>query len=304
MPKVSVIIPNFNHAKFLTERIDSVLNQTFSDYEVIILDDCSTDNSKEVIDSYRSHDKIVHIEYNTQNSGSTFKQWEKGIKLAKGEWIWIAESDDVANKEFLNFLMRTKDESAGIVYCRSEMIDDLNQSIDLYGFSTMPDPNIYSKFGQSFTRQGSTFVMEYMLRNNFIPNASAVIFKRDKVCFSVFKIINNTRLLGDWLFWLHILKQTNIGYVYDILNKFRYHCNTVRSKTHYTATRLVEYRSLVRFLKINFGYGKEAIDCLLFHYRKGEVNSKDITFKQHLQILTFIFLRRPLLLLKTYLRKQ
>jgi glycosyltransferase involved in cell wall biosynthesis len=101
-PLVSVIIPNYNHAAYLNERIDSVLNQTFRDFEVILLDDCSTDNSREIIESYRGHEKISQIEYNEVNSGSTFIQWKKGLDLAQGDWIWIAESDDVASNEFLS----------------------------------------------------------------------------------------------------------------------------------------------------------------------------------------------------------
>lgn len=72
-PLVSIIIPNYNHAPFLKERIDSVLNQTYDNFEVIILDDKSTDNSKEVIEVYRSHPRISQIVYNEENSGSTFK---------------------------------------------------------------------------------------------------------------------------------------------------------------------------------------------------------------------------------------
>ena len=88
---VSVIIPNYNHAKYLNQRIDSVLNQTYQNFEVIILDDCSPDNSKQVIEAYRGHPKISTIVYNEQNSGTTFKQWDKGLQLAKGEWVWIAD---------------------------------------------------------------------------------------------------------------------------------------------------------------------------------------------------------------------
>src|SRR6187549_2432119 len=91
---VSVIIPNYNHAKFLRQRLESVLNQSFRDFEVIILDDCSTDESFQVIEDYRAHPKVSHIVFNKENTGSTFIQWKKGIELAKGEWIWIAESDD------------------------------------------------------------------------------------------------------------------------------------------------------------------------------------------------------------------
>ena len=92
--KVSIIVPNYNHEKYLDERIQSILNQTYQDFEIIILDDCSTDNSKFVIEKFRNNEHVSHIVYNEQNSGSTFKQWERGFELAKGELIWIAESDD------------------------------------------------------------------------------------------------------------------------------------------------------------------------------------------------------------------
>lgn len=79
MLKVSVIVPNYNHALFLEQRIESILNQTFQDFEVIILDDCSTDNSKKIIEKYRTHPKVSKIIYNDVNSGNTFKQWNTGI---------------------------------------------------------------------------------------------------------------------------------------------------------------------------------------------------------------------------------
>ena len=59
MPFISIIIPNYNHAPYLTERIESVLNQTYQNFEVIILDDCSTDNSREIIEKYANNPKVV-----------------------------------------------------------------------------------------------------------------------------------------------------------------------------------------------------------------------------------------------------
>src|ERR1700709_2423208 len=105
MPKVSIIIPNYNHEKFLDLRITSVLNQTYQDFEVIILDDASTDNSRAVIERYRQHPKVSRIVYNTNNSGSPFSQWEQGMHLAAAEWLWIAESDDYASPGFLSSLV-------------------------------------------------------------------------------------------------------------------------------------------------------------------------------------------------------
>ena len=101
MPTVSVIIPNYNHAPFLKQRIESVLNQSFQDFEMILIDDCSTDGSREIIESYRNNPHVSHIVYNDSNSGSAFLQWNKGIELAKGDWIWVAESDDYAEPTFL-----------------------------------------------------------------------------------------------------------------------------------------------------------------------------------------------------------
>lgn len=100
-PLVSVILPNYNHAAFLPERLDSIFNQTYSNFEVIILDDCSNDNSLQVLESYRNHPKVSHFIINTKNTGSPSKQWQKGFDLAKGEYIWIAESDDKAESDFL-----------------------------------------------------------------------------------------------------------------------------------------------------------------------------------------------------------
>ena len=102
---VSVIVPNYCHAPYLRERIDSILNQTYQDFELILLDDCSTDNSREVLESYRNREHVSHILINEQNTGNTFLQWEKGLLLTKGEYVWIAESDDVAEPRFLETLL-------------------------------------------------------------------------------------------------------------------------------------------------------------------------------------------------------
>ena len=121
MPQVSVIVPNYNHAPYLRQRLDSIFNQTFQDFEVIILDDCSTDNSKEVIEEYRNRSQVSHVVYNETNSGSPFKQWAKGFDLAQGEYIWIAESDDWAELNFLEKMFRIleKDDSLALAFCES-----------------------------------------------------------------------------------------------------------------------------------------------------------------------------------------
>ena len=106
-PLVSIIIPNYNHADYLEERIRSILNQTYTNYEIIILDDRSTDNSIEIINKFRDNSHISNIIINEENSGSPFKQWFKGISLAKGDLIWIAECDDSCELCMLERLVDT-----------------------------------------------------------------------------------------------------------------------------------------------------------------------------------------------------
>lgn len=94
---VSIIIPNFNHAAYLEQRIESVLKQTFQEFELILLDDSSTDKSWEIMMHYADHPLVSHCIRNEINSGSPFKQWKKGFDLAKYDLIWIAESDDFSS---------------------------------------------------------------------------------------------------------------------------------------------------------------------------------------------------------------
>lgn len=84
-PLVSVIVPNYNHARYLEQRLDTVFNQTYQNFEVIIFK--STDNSLEVINRYKDNPHLSQIVVNEQNTGSPFKQLDKGINLAKGVTI-------------------------------------------------------------------------------------------------------------------------------------------------------------------------------------------------------------------------
>ena len=95
-PRVSVIVPSYNHARFLRQRIESILGQSFRDFELILLDDCSTDDSVSILREYESHARLSALVVNAQNSGSPMAQWKRGLDLAAGELIWIAESDDWA----------------------------------------------------------------------------------------------------------------------------------------------------------------------------------------------------------------
>jgi glycosyltransferase involved in cell wall biosynthesis len=97
-PRVTVLMSVFNGEKYLREAIDSILNQTFKDFEFLIINDCSTDGTAEILGSY--HDPRIRIVYNEENIGLT-KSLNKGLKLAKGEYIARMDADDISLPERL-----------------------------------------------------------------------------------------------------------------------------------------------------------------------------------------------------------
>lgn len=224
MLDLSVIIPNYNHANYLENRIQSVINQTFSDFELIILDDCSTDNSKDIIEKYRSLPN-VSIYYNTKNSGSPFKQWKKGIELAQGKYIWIAESDDYAEPAFLEKMIQIIEKGNGLAYCRSKDVDQNGNEKSLFFWADGLDSE---RWKNDFENEGSEEVKNYLVYRNTIPNASACVFEKK------FAPLNSgfekMRYCGDWLFWNKLLDKTSLGYTSETLSSFRHHDGSTRNK--------------------------------------------------------------------------
>lgn len=111
IPNVSVIIPTYNRAEYITQAIDSVLAQTYTDYEIIVVDDGSTDNTQEVLEPYM--DKITYIYQ--ENTGVSAAR-NTGICAALGQWIAFLDSDDVWQPEKLTFQMRCV-ERTGVKVC-------------------------------------------------------------------------------------------------------------------------------------------------------------------------------------------
>ena len=239
---VTVVVPNYNHARFLPERLDSVLKQTYEKLRVILMDDCSTDDSRRIMDRYAQQDTRIQLVYNEQNSGSTFKQWNTGISLASGEYIWIAESDDAAEPTFLEKLVSCLDSNpdAGLAYCQSSIIDEEGRP---------GGPAFISEDGlgtQDFCLPGNFLVKNYMPINNIIPNASAALMRRT-VLAEVGAAPEDMRLAGDWMFWVRYMLRTNVCYVAEPLNLFRSHSQTVRSNS--VEEGLVEMARVLAYVK-------------------------------------------------------
>lgn len=258
MPKVSVIIPNYNHAKYLEQRIESVLNQTFQDFEVILMDDCSTDHSKEIIMHYSAHPKVAHVILNDINSGSTFKQWEKGIQQAKGEYIWIAESDDWCESNLLEILYAgiVKDAACVISYCQSYCVQDENK------INWISQANYLSEIVD-----GTLFMKSKMLLYNPIFNASMVLWKREMFA-QLSDGYKDYKLCGDWFFWMDLCTKGKVHISGRLLNYFRKHGSDVSGQAMKSGLDLVETLKIINvFYQRGLISSSDYYKAFKIHYR-------------------------------------
>jgi len=245
-PVVSVIVPNYNHKPYLKERIDSVINQSYDNFEVIIMDDCSTDDSRAIIEQYRNHPKVTQIVYNNINSGSTFKQWNKGIAIARGELIWIAESDDVAHTDLLQSLVPPllNNTSLALSYCQSLRINAQSEVFANWLFKTEDlDKDL---FLQDFTMTGPDYIERFLIYRNTIPNVSAVVFRKTDY-LAIGGADGSLKYVSDWLTWLKVLNNKGLFYSAKMLNSFRYLESGVIHSSEVKKTFYYKYDILMRF---------------------------------------------------------
>ncbi|MFJ7315182.1 glycoside hydrolase family 99-like domain-containing protein [Pseudomonas sp. NPDC098747] len=235
MPKVSVIVPNFNHERFLRRRLDSIYGQTYRNIEVILMDDCSTDQSRAVLSEYAEKFPDVTIKlFNETNSGGVFRQWAKGIKAATGDLVWVAESDDYCDENFLTALVRCfDDEAVMLAYARCEFVTSDEVVMDDEFHIYVSDLDCAEKWRNSYVETAHNEVRTALGIKNTIPNASGVVFKRpvdmplleDESWLSM-------RVAGDWVFYLHLIRGGKIAYSIEGTNFFRRYVGSTAQTTY------------------------------------------------------------------------
>ena len=219
-----MIVPNYNHERYLRRRLNSIYGQTYKNIEVILLDDCSSDQSRSVLDQYAAaYPEITRTLYNDKNSGSAFHQWAKGIKAATGDLVWIAESDDYCDDRFIEVLVRCfEDEAVLLAYAKSTFVDKNEAPIRDDFQSYLSDLACAEKWNGSYVETAHNEVKGALGIKNTIPNASGVLFKRpidmplldDEAWLSMV-------VAGDWVFYLHIIRGGKIAYSTETTNFFR-----------------------------------------------------------------------------------
>lgn len=239
--KVSVIIPNFNHEDFLKERIETILSQTYQDFEIIILDDCSLDNSRSVIEKISSNNKVSKVIFKDVNSKSPFGLWEEGISNSSGELIWIAESDDFCELNFLEVLVKYFDDpTVCLAYSSS---DYFINNLKLFKPLTWLDS--FSIWKSEFVLCGHYILQNYGIYRCTVLNVSSAIFKKDSLNEII--IPKQFKYAGDWYFWNQLFIKGKVAYSPKILNHIRVHSNSATNESNSDMLmKLIEYSKVLR----------------------------------------------------------
>jgi glycosyltransferase involved in cell wall biosynthesis len=238
-PKVSVVVPNYNYARYLSERLDSIVGQTLAPYEIIVLDDGSTDNSLDVLDELKSSLTIpLRVVTAAENSGSVFRQWLKGVELAGGDYVWIAEADDLAEPTFLATVMESfRRPGVTMSYCQSQQIDEDGTNLSNDYLDYVADIST-ERWCHPFVADGAEELLNGLAVKNTIPNVSAVVFKREalhEALISCGDELYEFSVAGDWLVYLRLLKGGLLAYHPQSLNKHRRHRGGVTLGSAYAA---------------------------------------------------------------------
>lgn len=241
---VSIVVASYNHAEFLAQRMDSLIAQTYPHIEIIVIDDCSTDGSLQVLERYESDPKVRLIA--CDKNGGWVAVSNQGIELSRGEFVIFANCDDACEPELIERLVSAMSSAnnVGVAFCRSWLVDEHNNRLS-------DDLQIQQ---QSFrercavdTLMSGAEMGKFLLHSCVIPNLSAALIRRQ--CFSAVGVLSpDFRACSDWDLFFRIAERFDFAYVSQPLNLFRQHETTIRSSMKERATYEEYFRVLLGYL--------------------------------------------------------
>ncbi len=231
LPRVTVVVPNWNYAQYIEQRLDSIRQQSIPFYELILLDDASDDDSRQKMEQWLVDTQTeARLIVNSENSGNVFAQWQKGITLARGDYLWIAEADDLADPEFLaTVLPQLQSKETVLSYCESAQIDEQGNVL-APNYRSYLEPLAPRNWLSAYRADGVDEIRSALAVLNTIPNVSAVLFDRARLA-EVFKRnfaeILSFQRAGDWFVYLRILGYGKIAFSPKPANQHRRHSGSV-----------------------------------------------------------------------------
>ena len=218
-PLVSIIMPNYNYGRFLEYAINSVLSQTLQNWELIIVDDGSTDNSRRIVEEYIKLDKRIKLYYNEQNMGIAYT-CNVGIERAKGKYMLILASDDMLKPKTLENIVKIleKNKNIDVVVLEAEIIDDKGKSLNILFSELHRKPKV---------KRGNFF--RELLKGNFIATG---MFRSSLVNKHGIKYDTSLKHLNDWLFWVDLSYVGNFYYYSEPMYLYRVHGRSASCDIH------------------------------------------------------------------------
>lgn len=308
MPQVSIVIPSYNHSLFLKDRLESIAQQTFKDWEAIIIDDNSTDNSVEIISKFITDNPNFKVKYfivNETNSGSGYTSWQKGIELAETEYIWIAETDDYSQLTFLHELVEILQKNTSIVlaFCNSNYVEHNKKFL----YDSSKRTEILKVGKEKYKVFNSKILLDSMPLNPLITNGSSVVFRKpsSKIPKSIFQ----HKQMSDLFLCTYLLKNSNFAFLNRNLNFFRRHEDSTTTKNYevnqerlyeemvfysnfFKLSRVESKAIIIHFIKI-FLFSKKTYR---FFYKKPfrkleGINQIEINLL-YVKVVSFIFIKK------------
>lgn len=259
-PRVTAIVPNYNHARFLRQRIDSILAQTYPNLDVLLLDDCSSDESREVIAEYcERHPDRVRALLNDRNAGNVFRQWRKGVEAADGDLVWICESDDFCEPDFLAALVpHFRDRSVNIAFGRIQFADrDGNFQQGLDNYREGAEPGIW---GEAVVRPAQRWFAGGFGVNNVIANVGGCVWRRQALPGQVWEEAQTYTILGDWFLYCQVAGGGQIAYEPSAVAYFRQHGTNTSVSSFVRAPYYEEHQRLMTCLRERWDVPAATID--------------------------------------------
>jgi glycosyltransferase involved in cell wall biosynthesis len=242
---VSVIVTSYNHEAFLDQRMQSILKQTYKNIEVIVIDDCSVDNSKQVLEPYKKN-KHVQIKCLKLNGGYA-NACNLGVELSSGEYIMFAECDDYNDPRHIELLVEAleADDSIGVAYCKSTIV---NEKGEIIGDDFQYRNSDFKNLCYETTIIPKEKIQAFLLTSCVIPNMSAALFKKTHY-IKIGGISPKYRACADWDFWCRMSELSNFFYITTPMNYFRTHATTVRSSFSIEQQTMEIFDLLFKFYK-------------------------------------------------------
>lgn len=258
-PKVSVVLPNYNREAFIERRLESIIHQTRRPDEIIFLDDASTDKSLLIAEQMLQRSGIKYrIVVNEKNSASVFRQWLKGIDLAEGDLIWMAESDDDADLMFLeNLLPSFEREDVLLAYGDISYINADGSANN--GLADYYDGLSGEWWKTSHVRTSHELFSGDFAVKNIVPNASGALFRKPSFRQEEIARLLEYKFAGDWYFYALVSRGGSIAYVKEAKSYFRLHETSNSRQAFFTDKHINEHRMTLEDLRSEYRISDETV---------------------------------------------